>query len=543
MRGVVLWCDSDVSVAKSANLFRAAGLEVRCMHEPEEVLAEYSLRGKDVVAIVSSMMESGGRKERRAMNALGLFAACREVCYSIEAMPPIYAIISSSADRATCFAGGADAVLIGKRKRLQELVMEKLQARCTVADGCSMTVLWCDSSDPSSKVDAFQWTGAVDVSVSTFKGVEEMVAVAEGMLSRGERIGAVISSMMESGGRKEQGLMNAFDSFSKIRALAESSSCRPSYAIISGSATMDTCYAHGADIAITKDNAVRKERHPTGSMWDHLVKDVVAQLSALLPSNDHVADAFPEYWKNQGDDTFSEMVTIHDAALNDALQAALRDTFKRGDDGTAHSTRDRPPGERPKDFRLVQAYRIEDYHLWRKYSAFRARVGPCDDFELCAGPGGSPKTSLVDGLPHLTTSVNETYLFHGTSPEAANGIIHTGFRIDLAGTAAGCAFGKGAYLAEASTKSDEYARSGDGIFGRMYAMLLCRTVLGRTVRVEDFYHSDDDVRDLVDGIIANGTHDCVLGDRESKVGTYREFIVFKREQIYPEFVLLYHRDC
>merc|ERR1712185_370275 len=98
---------------------------------------------------------------------------------------------------------------------------------------------------------------------------------------------------------------------------------------------------------------------------------------------------------------------------------------------------------------------------------------------------------------------------------------------------AGCAFGKGAYLAEASTKSDEYARAGDGLFSQMYAVLLCRVALGRVARVEDFYHSSTETKTLVDGIIASQTHDSLLGDREAAAGTYREFIVFNRTQIYP----------
>jgi len=167
----------------------------------------------------------------------------------------------------------------------------------------------------------------------------------------------------------------------------------------------------------------------------------------------------------------------------------------------------------------------------------------CEAFEQQAGPGGSPKTASVAGLPETVNEANETYLFHGTSPEAANAIISSGFRIDLAGSFAGCAFGKGAYLAEASTKADEYARPGNGLFSSMYAMLLCRVALGRVARVEEFYSSSASTREVVDGIIASGSHHSLLGDREAAAGTYREFVVFKREQIYPEFVLLYHRDC
>ncbi|CAE7744606.1 Tiparp, partial [Symbiodinium sp. CCMP2456] len=36
--------------------------------------------------------------------------------------------------------------------------------------------------------------------------------------------------------------------------------------------------------------------------------------------------------------------------------------------------------------------------------------------------------------------------------------------------------------------------------------------------------------------------DCVVGDRESKVGTYREFIFFDERQVYPEYAVIYRRQ-
>merc|ERR1712113_1291408 len=36
--------------------------------------------------------------------------------------------------------------------------------------------------------------------------------------------------------------------------------------------------------------------------------------------------------------------------------------------------------------------------------------------------------------------------------------------------------------------------------------------------------------------------DCVIGDRESKVGTYREFIFWDERQIIPEYTVIYRRQ-
>lgn len=541
MKGLVLWCDSDIKIERSAGILKAANLEVRSFNEPLELLEEYQARAAEVVGVLSSMMESGGRKERGEMNAFQLFAKCKEASYSQGVGPPVYGIISSSAKHEVSIAAGADIVVVGKRDVVQEKMIEKIR---NFSSDLHKRVLWCDSSKPSSMASQFEAAG---YSLQIFSGIEEMVAFIEAEETTG--IAAVITSMMESGGRKEKGLMNAFAGCAKVRTLVENSSVRPIFTVVSGSAKSLECYANGIDIVACKDCEAYKAKHPGGNMWASVTADVINALqlrktqSTLPAAKEEVSAAdlaFPSYWQSGAADA-SEMVEVQDAELLEALQEVLNKTFKRAKDGRAYTTRDRE-GTAPKDFRLKAAYRIEDAVLWRNYATFRASVGSCPPFQSVAKPGGPVKTGLVSGLPSCSADVNEAYLLHGTSPEAASNIIHTGFRIDLAGTSAGCAFGKGAYLAEASTKSDEYAKHGDGLFKQMYAMLLCRTTLGRVARVEKFYYDGHETKDLVDKIISDKTHDSLLGDREAAVGTYREFIIFNRAQIYPEFALLYSRD-
>lgn len=98
-------------------------------------------------------------------------------------------------------------------------------------------------------------------------------------------------------------------------------------------------------------------------------------------------------------------------------------------------------------------------------------------------------------------------------------------------------FGAGAYLAEASSKSDEYATEDpSGLFAGKFALLLCRTLLGNM-----FYITESNIPRIEDAL-ATGRFQCVLGDREAAVDTYREFVVFDEAQIYPEFVLIYTRS-
>ena len=49
-----------------------------------------------------------------------------------------------------------------------------------------------------------------------------------------------------------------------------------------------------------------------------------------------------------------------------------------------------------------------------------------------------------------------------------------------------------------------------------------------------------DVEALVQDI-QQGLHDSILGDREKARGTYREFIVFDNNQVYPEYIIIYKR--
>merc|ERR1711904_536495 len=77
-----------------------------------------------------------------------------------------------------------------------------------------------------------------------------------------------------------------------------------------------------------------------------------------------------------------------------------------------------------------------------------------------------------------TSDCNEHWLWHGTSSKGAVGITEGDFRISMAGYSAGTLYGRGVYLAEACSKSDEYTQSDEGDQG-LRTLLLCRACLGR----------------------------------------------------------------
>mmetsp|Transcript_89523 Transcript_89523/g.280180 ORF Transcript_89523/g.280180 Transcript_89523/m.280180 type:complete len:186 (+) Transcript_89523:190-747(+) len=96
-------------------------------------------------------------------------------------------------------------------------------------------------------------------------------------------------------------------------------------------------------------------------------------------------------------------------------------------------------------------------------------------------------------------------------------------------------FGYGVYLAECCSKADEYARDDSGgNFPGLRALLVCRSLVGNPYVVQK-------AGDYIGDAKAGGM-DCVLGDRETVVNTYREFVFFDEAQVLPEYAIIYKRQ-
>lgn len=239
------------------------------------------------------------------------------------------------------------------------------------------------------------------------------------------------------------------------------------------------------------------------------------------PQNEGVE--YPPYWYHAEappEDTFVEL-HAGDVA-RESVQELIDKTFRKT------STRDRRC-KMPNSLQVMAVVRIENAPLWRKYAAKREKVRKArrrrsqKQEQSKAVP---PKTA--GSLHSLDDSSQETYLFHGTSANAALQIQRDGFRLDKARNGS---FGRGVYFAEAASKADEYAGDHDSDF---YVILLCRVVRGdshQTQRADSFLHWKLNRR----------KYDSVLGDREAAVGTYREYILYHEAQAYPEYAVIYRR--
>lgn len=197
------------------------------------------------------------------------------------------------------------------------------------------------------------------------------------------------------------------------------------------------------------------------------------------------------------------------------------------------ATRDRKTvagfSQMPSGCRVVGLLRVEHHSTFAKYAQYREQV------RRSIAPGGCAPFRVVTSdqrLNKLDESVNEMYLFHGTSPSAADAIARSDFKIFPKGVARSM-FGRGIYLAEHASKSDEYSKEGEGIFQGQYAMLICRAIAGKVMVVEA---PGDHKAEL-----EQSGYDSLCGDRLKAVGTFREMVFFKEEAVVVEYIALYHR--
>jgi hypothetical protein len=202
-------------------------------------------------------------------------------------------------------------------------------------------------------------------------------------------------------------------------------------------------------------------------------------------------------------------------------------------------TRDRRDGMGVPDRLLVtRGYRCQNVQNWIEYSSRRWQIKE----ELRSRsdlPRSIDNLKTKNTLPkedryRLDSDAHEEFLFHGTNDDAARCITRGDFLVNLAGSNAGTLYGKGVYLAESVSKSDEYTK--ENARGER-CILVCRATLGAV-------NYTDEVAPDVDELVAScteGPYHCVLGDREKCRGTYREIIVYDDDQVYPEYVIWYRR--
>ena len=137
-------------------------------------------------------------------------------------------------------------------------------------------------------------------------------------------------------------------------------------------------------------------------------------------------------------------------------------------------------------------------------------------------PESAPVSPTLKQLMTLT-SINEAFLFHGTTFDNLTGLFEHGFMFDKARSWS--LYGRGMYFTDSCQKADQYCdvmreRRTDSL-----AMLIVRVVLGDVETFEDVGSRMD-----VDTVLAG------------KGKRYREYIKHHDCQVYPAFAVLFDRS-
>lgn len=122
----------------------------------------------------------------------------------------------------------------------------------------------------------------------------------------------------------------------------------------------------------------------------------------------------------------------------------------------------------------------------------------------------------------------ERRLFHGTIPDAVDGICELNFDWRLYGSAVGARYGKGAYFAVQASKADGYVKPDkDGLRFMFYA----RVLVGKTTKGDKKMKRPPSV----DEENPNKLFDSCSDDPQNP----SLYVLFDKEQYYPEFIICY----
>ncbi|XP_060082609.1 protein mono-ADP-ribosyltransferase PARP14-like [Ylistrum balloti] len=203
--------------------------------------------------------------------------------------------------------------------------------------------------------------------------------------------------------------------------------------------------------------------------------------------------------------------------------------------------------------KVTNVQRLENIDLFEKYGNARATlfhkagtVGVFDHAEDISGSKGAIKTAnLTDPTLKRDTfpEVNEFYFFHGTKPDILESIMKQGLDFRMSGEKA--MFGQGMYLAESSTKADQYADAKGNRNQDEKTMLLTRVCLGRICLLSQTANT---LKRPPCFIVNCNSDTCSHSDLErcdSVLGDgtwlFREFVLYSQHQSYPEYVITYTR--
>mmetsp|Transcript_15682 Transcript_15682/g.28874 ORF Transcript_15682/g.28874 Transcript_15682/m.28874 type:complete len:864 (+) Transcript_15682:165-2756(+) len=266
--------------------------------------------------------------------------------------------------------------------------------------------------------------------------------------------------------------------------------------------------------------------------WAAALRSVTAErLNAMLPAHWDVGAIVNA---GVGTDASGAGLVNKEALPEDlhfVLQRMLDHSF------ICKKTKDRRGKGLPLRLEVSEVVKVENGKAWIEYSKARERIfndrnGPDSVLEPQVLTGTLDDQIVRSVLGELDSADNEQWLFHGTTSDAVQKISDNEFSLDFAGSHRGTLYGKGVYMAECSSKADEYAEEDHQ--GRC-TMLLCRVALGRILVNAEPQPGQDIIT------VCKAHYNSLCGDRWRAVGTYREFVLYESAQVYPAYIIHYRR--
>jgi len=222
----------------------------------------------------------------------------------------------------------------------------------------------------------------------------------------------------------------------------------------------------------------------------------------------------------------------------------------------------------PTGYKIDRVLEFTSPAFEKKYNGYKKRLtedvqdlddGTCRKENMpIARTTKDPKTgkkTFVHSLLDRSSCLNEVFLFHGTRDVAAKSIGSDGkgFDMERVGNNVGAMLGPGIYMTDSATKADEYTvEEKDKDIDKMTRRILVNKVLlGRTLVLDPLgklykkqlrYLQDHGTSDVKKMLANRGKH-SILRDGENKKphGTFKEYVVFHGEAVWPRFLIEYTR--
>jgi len=157
------------------------------------------------------------------------------------------------------------------------------------------------------------------------------------------------------------------------------------------------------------------------------------------------------------------------------------------------------------------------------------------------------KSQQLDWGPFLSGShkpveakYNEFFAFHGTSPQIAEVITDTDFKIKRRADH-GYTFGRGVYLSEYVTHAQFFSQCVcGGLDDNRCAILVCRVFCGRIQEAGEWKHTaiDHNRKAEFEHNLKDGTYHSTMGAEWPGNYKLREFVLADDDQVLPEFILI-----